>query len=116
MISMDEAIIKLTECKVLLKYMPFLQNNGFSDCGKGQIIGKLALLEEYVKKEEHEQNEQNRTVFESYNKEKEQGNNRINISNSEGMIAETFRKIASTYNSGLLREAGIITEKSKDKR
>jgi hypothetical protein len=116
MVSMDEAIIKLTECKVLLKYMSFLQNNGFSDCGKGQIIGKAALLEEYVKKEEHEQNEQNHTVFESYNKEKEQENHRINISNSEGMIAETFRKNASTYNPGLLREAGIITEKSKDKR
>ena len=113
MVSKDEVIIKLTECKVLLKYMSFLQNNGFSDCGKGQIIGKAALLEEYVKKEEQEQNH---TVFESYNKDKEQENHRINISNSEGMIAETFRKNASTYNPGLLREAGVITEKSKDKR
>jgi len=113
MVSKDEVIIKLTECKVLLKYMSFLQNNGFSDCGKGQIIGKAALLEEYVKKEEKEQNH---TVFESYNKDKEQENHRINISNSEGMIAETFRKNASTYNPGLLREAGVITEKSKDKR
>ena len=49
LISTEEAKSKLLDCKVLLKYMVFLQNNGFSDCGKGQIMGQAALLEEYLK-------------------------------------------------------------------
>jgi hypothetical protein len=55
LISIEEAKSKLLDCKVLLKYMVFLQNNGFSDCGKGQIMGQAALLEEYLKEEEKKQ-------------------------------------------------------------
>ena len=39
LISVDEAWAKLAEYNVLLKHIVFLQNNGFSDCGKGQILG-----------------------------------------------------------------------------
>jgi hypothetical protein len=46
MISADEAKIKLSECNVLIKYMNFLQANGFTDCGKGQILGRVSLIRE----------------------------------------------------------------------
>ncbi|HEX7207077.1 MAG TPA: hypothetical protein VF233_02780, partial [Nitrososphaeraceae archaeon] len=55
LVSTEEAKAKLLDCKILLKYMVFLQNNGFSDCGKGQIMGQAALLEEYLKEEEQKQ-------------------------------------------------------------
>ena len=48
MFSMQKAKEKLADCNVLLKYMNFLQNNGFSDYGKGQIMGQIALLREYL--------------------------------------------------------------------
>ena len=43
MFSMQKAKEKLADCNVLLKYMAFLQNNGFSDYGKGQIMEKVKL-------------------------------------------------------------------------
>ena len=48
MFSMQKAKEKLADCNILLKYMSFLQNNGFSDYGKGQIMGQIALLREYL--------------------------------------------------------------------
>ncbi len=48
MISIEEARAKLTDYNVLLKHISFLQSNGFSDCGRGQIIGQIALLREYL--------------------------------------------------------------------
>jgi hypothetical protein len=47
MISIEKARDKLADYNVLLKYMSFLQTNGFSDCGRGQILGQIALLQEY---------------------------------------------------------------------
>ena len=58
LISIEEAKIRLTDCNVLLKYMVFLQKNGFSDCGKGQIMGQVSLLQEYLKEEEQQGNKQ----------------------------------------------------------
>jgi hypothetical protein len=46
MISAEEAKIKLSEWNVLIKYMNFLQANGFTDCGKGQILGQVSLIRE----------------------------------------------------------------------
>ena len=40
---------KLGDYNVLLKHMDFLQNNGFSDYGKGHIVGQIDLLEEYLR-------------------------------------------------------------------
>ena len=40
--------IRLDEYRILLKYMPFLQKNGFSDCGRGQIMGQMSLLQEFL--------------------------------------------------------------------
>jgi hypothetical protein len=39
---------KLGDYNVLLKHMDFLQNNGFTDYGKGHIVGQIELLEEYL--------------------------------------------------------------------
>jgi hypothetical protein len=65
LISEDEARAKLADYNILLKYMVFLQNNGFSDCGKGQILGQASLLQEYLKKE-------GQNLTRSLEKEKEQ--------------------------------------------
>lgn len=48
MISIEKARDKLADYNVLLKYMSFLQSNGFSDCGRGQILGQIALLQEFL--------------------------------------------------------------------
>jgi hypothetical protein len=40
----EEAKTRLEDCNVLLKYMVFLQKNGFSDCSKGQIIGQVEIV------------------------------------------------------------------------
>jgi hypothetical protein len=58
LISIEEAKTRLADCNVLLKYMVFLQKNGLSDCGKGQIIGQASLLQEYLKEEEQRENKQ----------------------------------------------------------
>jgi hypothetical protein len=48
MMSAETARLKLSEWNVLLKYMDFLQANGFTDCGKGQILGQISLVKEFV--------------------------------------------------------------------
>jgi hypothetical protein len=48
MFSTQKAKEKLADCNILLKYMAFLQNNGFSDYGKGQVMGQIGLLREYL--------------------------------------------------------------------
>ena len=47
-LSNANAKIRLDEYRILLKYMPFLQKNGFSDCGRGQIMGQMSLLQEFL--------------------------------------------------------------------
>ena len=47
-LSKETANNRINELKIVLKYMSFLQKNGFSDCGRGQILGQISLLEEFV--------------------------------------------------------------------
>jgi hypothetical protein len=47
-LSNENAKVRLEEFRILLKYMPFLQKNGFSDCGRGQIMGQMSLLQEFL--------------------------------------------------------------------
>lgn len=47
-LSKDNAKARLEEFRILLKYMPFLQKNGFSDCGRGQIMGQMSLIQEFL--------------------------------------------------------------------
>jgi hypothetical protein len=112
LISTEEAKAKLLDCKVLLKYMVFLQNNGFSDCGKGQILGQAALLEEYLKEEEKKQKG---TFDKSHKQIEEQGKQIITKSIEEqGKISETFRENTTNIYKGFLRQVGNMIDKPKD--
>jgi hypothetical protein len=48
MITLELAKTKLNDLNVLIRYLPFLQNNGFSDLGKGKILGQVQLLKELI--------------------------------------------------------------------
>jgi hypothetical protein len=42
----EEVSRKLADFGIIMKYMPFLQEHGFSEFGKGQLTGKMELLKE----------------------------------------------------------------------
>jgi hypothetical protein len=42
----EEVSKRLADFGIIMKYMPFLQEHGFSEFGKGQLAGKLELLKE----------------------------------------------------------------------
>jgi hypothetical protein len=42
----EEVSKKLEDFGIIMKYMPFLQEHGFSEFGKGQLAGKMELLKE----------------------------------------------------------------------
>jgi hypothetical protein len=42
----EEASKRLVDFSIMMKYMPFLQEHGFSEFGKGQLSGKMELLKE----------------------------------------------------------------------
>jgi hypothetical protein len=113
LISTEEAKAKLLDCKILLKYMTFLQNNGFSDCGKGQIMGQAALLEEYLKEEEQKQYKR---TFDERHKHIEEHEKQIITKSTEevGKISETFRENTTNIYKGLLRQVGNMMEKPRD--
>ena len=46
MFTADEKNKRLSDFGIIIKYMPFLQDHGFSEFGKGQLIGKMELLKE----------------------------------------------------------------------
>ena len=48
MITLELAKTKLNELNVLIRYLSFLRNNGFSDLGKGKILGQVQLLKELI--------------------------------------------------------------------
>jgi hypothetical protein len=113
LISTEEAKAKLLDCKVLLKYMVFLQNNGFSDCGKGQIMGQAALLEEYLKEEEKKENKG--TFDKPYKQIEEHGKQIITKSIEEpAKISETFRENTANIYKGFLRQVGNMMDKPRD--
>ena len=62
MMSIEKARDKLADYNVLLKHMSFLQSNGFSDCGRGQIIGQIALLQEYLIEECGDEQKQDKGI------------------------------------------------------
>ncbi|MPZ05576.1 MAG: hypothetical protein GEU26_04025 [Nitrososphaeraceae archaeon] len=42
----EEVSKRLVDFSIMMKYMPFLQEHGFSEFGKGQLTGKMELLKE----------------------------------------------------------------------
>src|ERR687897_226304 len=46
MFTSEEMNKRLSDFGIIIKYMPFLQDHGFTEFGKGQLIGKMELLKE----------------------------------------------------------------------
>src|SRR6476620_7214704 len=72
LMSIEEAKTRLAECNVLLKYISFLQKNGLSDCGRGQIMGQASLLQEYLEEEEQQEKQKLATVESSWQQKEQQ--------------------------------------------
>jgi hypothetical protein len=122
LISIEEAKTRLADCNVLLKYMVFLQKNGLSDCGKGQIIGQASLLQEYLKEEEQQENKQWNTD-KSSQQQKEQYKHQTISKDADKvgktvMETETFQDNSTNNTSesklGLLRRVEGVINKTKD--
>jgi hypothetical protein len=103
MFSMQKAKEKLADCNVLLKYMSFLQNNGFSDYGKGQIMGQIALLREYLedgveeKEREKEQSKDNIVFSENKTYKDKKGVEQQLVTTKDSKVYEQAgEKIAET--------------------
>ena len=120
LISIEEAKTRLADCNVLLKYMVFLQKNGLSDCGKGQIIGQASLLQEYLKEEEQRGNKQWDTD-KLAQQQKEQHKHQTISKDADKVgktVTETFQDNSTNNTSesklGLLRQVEGVIDKSKD--
>jgi hypothetical protein len=109
LISEDEARTKLADYATLLKYIYFLQNNGFSDCGKGQILGQASLLQEYLKKGVQDQD---RSYLE---KEKRKQPERHMMMTNKNNDQEAGRKnTINSHKTGLLREVENIIDRARE--
>ena len=86
MITLELAKTKLNELNVLIRYLPFLQNNGFSDLGKGKILGQVQLLKELI-------NEQGERL--EYNEEIPQETDSASIQ-EEGTNTNSYNSITPT--------------------
>ncbi|MFL6337857.1 MAG: hypothetical protein ACJ718_01915 [Nitrososphaeraceae archaeon] len=139
MFSIQKAKEKLADCNVLLKYMAFLQNNGFSDYGKGQIMGQVALLKEYledgVEQKERDKEESKDSILTDNNKmykDKKVVEQQIVITKDNTLYEQAGEKIAETIfrkgisnlqnnnnnnnKSGLLKGVENIIDKARDIR
>ncbi|MFL6363534.1 MAG: hypothetical protein ACJ709_08885 [Nitrososphaeraceae archaeon] len=139
MFSIQKAKEKLADCNVLLKYMAFLQNNGFSDYGKGQIMGQVALLKEYledgVEQKERDKEESKDSILTGNNKmykDKKVVEQQIVTTKDNTLYEQAGEKIAETIfrkgisnlqnnnnnnnKSGLLKGVENIIDKARDIR
>ncbi|MFL6418738.1 MAG: hypothetical protein ACJ71P_04885 [Nitrososphaeraceae archaeon] len=141
MFSIQKAKEKLADCNVLLKYMAFLQNNGFSDYGKGQIMGQVALLKEYledgVEQKERDKEESKDSILTDNNKmykDKKVVEQQIVTTKDNTLYEQAGEKIAETIfrkgisnpqnnnnnnnnnKSGLLKGVENIIDKARDIR
>jgi hypothetical protein len=103
-LSKENAKARLEEFRILLKYMPFLQKNGFSDCGRGQIMGQMSLMQEFLS--------ESQTDDELLNLQyKDPGITNVpNINNPSNSVSDTPQYYTSTNNETDKQ----ITEGSKD--
>lgn len=139
MFSIQKAKEKLADCNVLLKYMAFLQNNGFSDYGKGQIMGQVALLKEYledgVEQKERDKEEFKDSILTDNNKtykDRKVVEQQIVTTKDNTLYEQAGEKIAETIfrkgisnlqnnnnnnnKSGLLKGVENIIDKARDIR
>jgi hypothetical protein len=118
LISIEEAKTRLEDCNVLLKYMVFLQKNGFSDCGKGQIIGQASLLQEYLKEEEQQGNKQCSIDKSSQHQKDQQEKQQVITKDAdkvERKMTSTFHEnaINTSPKTDLLKQMGSVIDKAK---
>ena len=119
LISMEEAKTRLAECNILLKYISFLQKNGLSDCGRGQIMGQASLLQEYLEEKEEQENKQLAPDKSSQQQKEQQQEKQQAITKdaekTRTMIKATFHEadISNISKSDLLSQVGTLTSKSK---
>lgn len=104
-LSNENAKARLEEFRILLKYMPFLQKNGFSDCGRGQIMGQMSLLQEFLSATQTSEEILNLQYKESIMPSVPNNNN-----NTSDSISDTPQYYASTNNETNKQ----ITDSSKD--
>jgi hypothetical protein len=136
MFSIQKAKEKLADCNVLLKYMTFLQNNGLSDYGKGQIMGQVALLKEYLedgveqKEREKEESKDNILTDNKMYKDKKGVEQQIVTTKDNTLYEQAGEKIAETIfrkgisnlqsnnnnKSSLLKGVENIIDKARDIR
>jgi hypothetical protein len=136
MFSIQKAKEKLVDCNVLLKYMTFLQNNGFSDYGKGQIMGQVALLKEYLedgveqKERDKEESKDNILTDNKMYKDKKGVEQQIVTTKDNTLYEQAGEKIAETIfrqgisnlqnnnnnKSSLLKGVENIIDKARDIR
>jgi hypothetical protein len=105
-LSNENAKARLEEFRILLKYMPFLQKNGFSDCGRGQIMGQMSLLQEFLSGTQTSEEILNLQYKESIMPSVPN----INNNNTSDSISDTQQYYASTNNETNKQ----ITDGSKD--
>ena len=92
-LSNENAKARLDEFRILLKYMPFLQKNGFSDCGRGQIMGQMSLLQEFLS-----ETQTSKEIFNLQYKESIIPNIPNNNNNTSDSLSNTSQYYASTNN------------------
>jgi hypothetical protein len=134
--SIEEAKARLQECNVLLKYMDFLQSNGFTDCGKGQIMGQTSFLREYLREERKEEQgeeenrhenleERKKAKFDlpfhqrQHEYEKKQSLDMKNITDSrlKKMEEANYQNSNATnvFKTSILKQVGNLIDLAKDK-
>lgn len=117
--------------------MAFLQNNGFSDYGKGQIMGQVALLKEYledgIEQKERDKEESKDSILTDNNKmykDKKVVEQQIATTKDNTLYEQAGEKIAETIfrkgisnlqnnnnnKSGLLKGVENIIDKARDIR
>src|SRR6187402_1846768 len=103
-LSKENAKARLEEFRILLKYMSFLQKNGFSDCGRGQIMGQMSLIQEFLS-----ENQTSDDILDLQYKDSVI-TNVPNINNTSHSISDTPQYYTTTNNETDKQ----ITDRSKD--
>jgi len=103
-LSKENAKARLEEFRILLKYMSFLQKNGFSDCGRGQIMGQMSLIQEFLS-----ENQTSDEILDLQYKDPVI-TNVPNINNTSHSISDTPQYYTTTSNETDKQ----ITDRSKD--
>ena len=103
-LSKENAKARMDEFRILLKYMSFLQKNGFSDCGRGQIMGQMSLIQEFLS-----ENQTSDEILDLQYKDPVI-TNVPNINNTSHPISDTPQYYTTTSNETDKQ----ITDRSKD--